>query len=113
MKKVVTLIAIAGIAITMANCSSGKSTTASSGNNEMTPAAKVAEVRKNYTAQQLEEGKTLMTQNCQKCHGLKSPETRTVEKLEQVLPSMINKAKLTEQQGQLVRAYMIAHAKAS
>ena len=37
----------------------------------------------------------------------------TVEKLEKVLPSMIRKAKLTEEQGTLVRAYLLSQAKLS
>jgi len=113
MKKLLTLLVFAGVSVFMANCSSSKSSGTTASGSEMTPEAKVAEVKKKYTSQQMEEGKALMTANCQKCHGLKQPETRTVQKLEAVLPSMINKAKLTQQQGELVRAYMIAHAKLS
>lgn len=111
MKKLITLFAFAGLTVFMANCSSSKS--ASTASNEMTPEAKVAAVKKNFTAHQMEEGKTLFENNCNKCHGLKDPAKRTVEKLEKVLPSMIRKAKLTEEQGTLVRAYLLSQAKLS
>lgn len=116
MKKIFVLAAFTGVSVFMINCSSSKKTaTASSASTttEMSPAAKIEAIRKEYTPDQLAQGKTITETNCNKCHGLKDPRTRTVEKLEAVLPGMIRKAKLSEDDGALVRAYMIANAKPS
>jgi cytochrome c5 len=64
-----------------------------------------------YNAEQLESGKVLFTNNCDKCHKLKMPETRTPEQWNKVLKRMIPRAKLSDNDGKLVRAYLIAHAK--
>lgn len=113
MKKIFTLFALTSVTITMINCSSGKSASTTDASASKSSSEAIAEVKRNYSDAQLAEGKTLMEANCQKCHKIKDPSERTVQKLERVLPSMFNKAKLTQQQGELVRAYMIAHAKAS
>lgn len=63
------------------------------------------------SAQQLESGKMMFAGNCAKCHGLKAPETRTPEQWEKILKRMIPKAKLSEEDGKLVKAYIMAHAK--
>lgn len=114
MKKLLTLLAFSGITVVMVNCSSSKSSMSTAKTApDMTSSEKVAVIKKNFTGAQLEEGKAIMTASCQKCHKIKEPETRTVEKLEKVLPSMIQKANLSEKEGALVRAYMLAHAKLS
>ena len=117
MKKILVLAAFTGVSVFMINCSSSKksaSTTPSTATaTEMSPEATIAAVKKEYTPDQLAQGKTIFENSCNKCHGLKDPKTRTVEKLEKVLPGMIRKAKLSDDQGALVRAYMIANAKAS
>ncbi|HRO43920.1 MAG TPA: hypothetical protein PL009_13875 [Flavipsychrobacter sp.] len=109
MKKLLTLFAFASLSVFMANCSSSKS----AASNKMTPEAKVADVKKNFTTQQMEEGKVLWQANCNKCHKMFEPESRNVEKWERVLPRMINRSKLTETQGAMVRAYILSHAKLS
>ena len=45
-----------------------------------TPEAKVAEVKKEYTAAEMEEGKTMWQSSCNNCHKLFPPESRDVEK---------------------------------
>jgi len=113
MKKLLTLFALSAVTVSMVNCSSSKKIV--SGNETLTVSSSdiAVEMKKNYSADQLEEGKNLMMANCQKCHKIKEPQTRTVEKLERVLPGMIKKAKLTDEQGTLVRAYMLSQAKGS
>lgn len=64
-----------------------------------------------YSPQQLESGKTIFTGNCAKCHKLKEPGSRTPEQWNKVLKRMIPKAKLSDEDGKLVRAYLIANSK--
>ncbi|OSZ78503.1 hypothetical protein CAP35_09700 [Chitinophagaceae bacterium IBVUCB1] len=95
-----------GIGVSLAACTSKKATTSTA-----SPADVVKEMQTKYTEAQREEGKTLWQGNCQKCHKLYQPETRTVGKWENVLPRMNKRAKLTDEQAALVRAYLIANAK--
>lgn len=64
-----------------------------------------------YTPAQLEQGKTIFTGNCAKCHKLKDPGSRTPAEWNKVLKRMIPKAKLSDDDGKLVRAYLIANSK--
>ncbi len=64
-----------------------------------------------YNPSQLEQGKTIFTGNCAKCHKLKEPGSRTPEQWNKVLKRMIPKAKLSDDDGMLVRAYLIANSK--
>jgi cytochrome c5 len=64
-----------------------------------------------YTAAQLETGHTLYTNNCGKCHKLFQPQDKSVSKWERVLPPMIRKAKLSDEQGTLVRAWVMSQMK--
>jgi cytochrome c1 len=60
----------------------------------------------NYNAQSLEEGKTLMENNCGKCHKLKPLANYNIAKWDKVLDRMIPKAKLSSEDGNKVRAYI-------
>lgn len=111
MKKTITLCALATLSIVMVNCSSSKKTAAIPGASNASPEIKVAEARKNYSEDQMAEGKVLWESNCDKCHKLFTPESRDVEKWEAVLPRMVKRSKLTDQQAGMVRAYLITHAK--
>jgi len=64
-----------------------------------------------YQPDQLEKGHTLFTGNCAKCHKLKDPGSRTPAEWDKVLKRMIPKAKLSAEDGALVRAYLIANSK--
>lgn len=68
-------------------------------------------VMSNFTEEQLNNGKTLYENNCAKCHDLKDPTSRTPDQWNNVLKSMIPKAKLAYEDGRLVRAYLVAHSK--
>jgi cytochrome c5 len=92
--------------ITLVQCTSKKAAS-----NEMSEAEKVTDVKKNFTPAQMDEGKVLWQNSCGKCHKLPQPESYTVSKFDRVLPRMIKKAKLTDEQGAKVRAYLIANAK--
>lgn len=95
-----------GLSISLYACTSKKATTSTK-----SPADVVAEVKKNYTADQMEEGKTLWQSSCQKCHKLYEADSRTVAKWESVLPRMSKRAKLSDDNAGKVRAYLIANAK--
>lgn len=108
MKKLLVLFSFAAITVVFVQCASKKTTTTT----EMSDEAKVAEVKKNYSDEQLAEGKTLWETKCNKCHKLYAPDSRTVSKWENILPRMNNRSKLDEKQGALVRAYILANTKA-
>lgn len=106
MKKIVTILAVGSISILMANCSAKKTATSSK-----TPEQIVAEVKSQYSEAQMVEGKSIFQESCKKCHPLKEPETRTVDKWERILPRMSERSKLDAEQAGKVRAYVLAHAK--
>ncbi len=99
-RKFLLLPALALGVLALANCSpkTGKST-----------AATATQPVVHYTDAQLAEGQTIFTSHCGKCHKLHQPNEESVAKWNSVLPSMIRKAKLTEEQGNLVRAYVMAN----
>jgi hypothetical protein len=45
----------------------------------------------NYTLEQLNQGKMLYEQHCNKCHGLKNPSSRSEEKWKSIVPDMSKK----------------------
>lgn len=65
-----------------------------------------------YNQEQLAQGHTIFTNSCANCHKLKQPETRNAEQWNSIIKRMIPKAKLSDEEGKLVRAYVIANAKA-
>jgi mono/diheme cytochrome c family protein len=85
----------------LANCSprTGKSTAGST------------KPELHYSAAQIAEGQVIFTSHCGKCHQLYQPEEKSVAKWNAVLPPMIKKAKLSDEQGELVRAYVMANVK--
>ena len=111
MKKllVITVMAITSMALVQCAPKTSKSVTAAG----PTPEEKVAEIKKNFTADQLAEGKTIYEANCQKCHKLKLPPTHTVDSWEGILPRMTKRAHLDDKQTSLVRAYILSNAKLS
>lgn len=108
MKRLTTVIGLAAASLLLMNCSAGKSGTASA--PARSDADKVAEVKEKYTDQQMEQGRDLWSSNCNKCHKLYTPESRTVKSWENVLPRMVKRAKLDDAQAGMVRAYLISHA---
>jgi cytochrome c2 len=106
MKKLIIILSIALGTVFMAQCTP-KASKAISETHVMTKEEAIA----NNTPEQLEQGKTIFTGNCAKCHKLKEPGSRTPEQWEKVLKRMIPKAKLSEEDGKLVKAYLIANSK--
>lgn len=105
MRRSLTILSIAAMSVFMAQCTAKKTTTTTKSPEEV-----VAEVKKNFTDADMEEGKVIFQSSCKKCHPIKEPETRTVEKWERVLPRMSKKANLDNEQSNKVRAYVLAHA---
>jgi cytochrome c5 len=111
MKKVTTVLALSLVSILMVQCSPKKTTSTTAAAKDKTDEEIVAEIKSKYNVSQLEEGKVIFTDHCNKCHGYYQPETRTIAKWERVLPRMSVKSKLNEEESAKVRAYVLAHAK--
>lgn len=119
MKKIFVLSFMVLTSFLMVKCSSSKKTattapnTTASSTTNVAIAEKVDELKKQFSEDQLQQGKTIFESKCHKCHGLKRPETHTFSKYSKVLPSMIKKARLSDEEGNLVRAYLLTNAKQS
>ncbi|HEU4573571.1 MAG TPA: hypothetical protein VFS36_01110 [Chitinophagaceae bacterium] len=59
----------------------------------------------------VEQGKTVFSEKCNKCHALKNPADFTAQQWNGILKSMAPKAKLTDDQTKQVMAYVLANAK--
>ncbi len=68
-------------------------------------------IERTYTTAELEEGKMLWESNCDRCHKLYLPESRTKEKWDRILPRMVKRSKLDSEQGGKVRGYIMSLAK--
>lgn len=56
-------------------------------------------------------GQTVYANRCGRCHGLKKTENYTTQQWENILKSMIPKAKLNDDEAREVTAYVLEHAK--
>lgn len=108
-KQTITLCLMSGILLLLAQCS--PKPRASMTATATTPTEKVAEVKSTFSEEDLASGHQLFESHCDRCHKLKLPETRTVDKWEKVLPRMVNLAKLNDKEAGQVRAYVLSHAK--
>ncbi len=109
MKRILTVFCLSASVVVLSHCSPKVATTMTS--TAATPAEKIAEVKRNYTEAQMEEGRVVWQGSCGKCHKLFTPESRDVEKWEKVLPRMVKRSKLGDTTAGKVRAYLLAHAK--
>jgi cytochrome c2 len=69
--------------------------------------------QKNYSADQIAQGEALFTSSCARCHKLFEPAKFGAVKWNRVLDRMIPKAKVSTEEGELIRAYVIANADAA
>lgn len=60
-----------------------------------------------YSMSQLNEGKTIYLDNCNKCHRYKAPQSRDEAKWDKIIPKMAKKAKLDDAQEKLVLEYVV------
>lgn len=105
MKKLIVTAVLGTFVIGMINCSPKVAESVTAG-----PVPTSAEVKAQYSADQLDHGKTIWQSNCNKCHKLFEPESRDPEHWNKILKRMIPRAKLSASDAQLVRAYLIANA---
>lgn len=56
-------------------------------------------------------GQTVYTNRCGRCHGLKKTENYTSQQWDNILKSMVPKAKLNDEEAKQVTAYVMEHAK--
>ncbi len=106
MKKTAIIMGCAASMMMLAYCTPKASKAISS-----LPVETKEQITAQYTANELETGKTIFLANCAKCHKLKQPETRTPGQWNKILKRMIPKSKLNDSEGKLVRAYVIANSK--
>jgi cytochrome c5 len=107
MKKAILFTGLIGGTLLMANCS--KKTAGSMASKDNAPEAAVAEVKAKYSEEQMREGMTIWQGSCDKCHKLYEPSSRSVKQWEKILPRMVKRAKLTDEQAGKVRAYLLAN----
>jgi mono/diheme cytochrome c family protein len=109
MKKASTIIFLALIVFACSRKTVNTSETAAS------PAATSASTEATKTeaahAALVEQGKTVYTSRCGRCHGLKDVTAYTTTRWEGILKSMAPKAKLNETETQQVAAYVMEYAK--
>lgn len=106
MKKIGMSLAMGALVLVLAHCSPKTAKV-----EEIVASMDKAYVSSHFKAEKLEEGKVLYTNNCGKCHKLFAPEKLTVAKWNIEVDHMLPKTRLTPQEGQLVRAYVVANAK--
>lgn len=108
MKKIFSISAILLAVMILINCTPKVAGTVT----DKEPVPTKAQVLASFNEDQLAQGKTIFTNNCGKCHGLKDPASHTPPEWNKILAKMIPKAKLNYDDGKLVRAYVIANSKA-
>ncbi|BCY28764.1 cytochrome c [Flavobacterium okayamense] len=89
------LLSTIAIAALLASCSSSKKT------------VEATEAKQIKLTPELAEGKTLFENNCGKCHKLFSPDDFTKEEWEPIVSRMQKKAKITDEQRDLVYNYLV------
>src|SRR5438045_1560382 len=57
--------------------------------------------------EKLTAARTLYTNKCGTCHSLKSPDSRSEEAWRKIVPPMAQKAKLTQEEQDMVLAYVL------
>ncbi len=108
MKKVLSVLAIGGAMLIMANCTPKVASTVA----DKEPVPTKAQILASFSEDQLAQGKALYIDHCAKCHKLHAGDSRTPVQWNSILKKMIPKAKLNYEDGKLVRAYLVANSKA-
>lgn len=110
-KKAIVITLLCGISFMLAECS--HKTTSAVSNSKETPATTVAELNRMYPPEKMKIGQALFESNCNKCHQLYDPQTRTVDDWEKILEKMIPKTDVNGDDAQLLRAYVLTNARLS
>lgn len=108
MKKLIAIGVLSAFVFVMANCSPKVAKQVTTG-----PVPTAIDIKNNFSAEQLDQGKMIWQNSCNRCHKLFAPESRTPESWNNVLKVMITKANLNKEDATLVRAYLIANSGAA
>lgn len=100
----IALVTISAMMLFAAACSSSKKTARTSSGTKTEVAVK------HYSAAELEEGKMIWEKSCDRCHKLYLPESRSQEKWDKILPRMVKRSKLNEDEAGKVRGYIMSKA---
>jgi cytochrome c2 len=98
MKKYILFVSM----ITLAACVSQKMLTPTQADAEL-----AATKFPGTTMADLEEGQKLFTANCQKCHPLKNPKKFSEARLDKIVPSMAQKAKIDKETETKIHNYLV------
>ena len=72
---------------------------------------KQSEVKKDLTPEQLSQGEAIFNSKCNKCHEFHEPSELTRQKWDEVLPTMLRRAKLNEDDAALVAGWINKNAR--
>ncbi len=100
------ILAVAIVTVFFIQCSSSKSATTTP---KLTNQQKLDIIKNKYTQAQLDEGHTVWQASCGKCHKLYTPDSRDFDKWERVLPRMVKRSKLNDEDAGKVRAYILSN----
>lgn len=104
------IVVISGLGLVLAlgiACSPRKAATPA-----VEPAMMTKEVAlQQYTSAQIAEGEALTNAKCGTCHKVYAAGQFAAPRWHQVLNRMLPKAKTTEEEGKLIRAYIIANSR--
>lgn len=110
MKKIVFFSAITFVATAFVACTP-KASKSVAGSKPADAAPTKSEVLSHFTQEKIDEGKVIFTGNCGKCHKLPPTEKFNNVQWTKIMKRMAPKAKLNEQDAELVRAFVIANSK--
>ncbi len=105
MRKIVVLLYICLATALLAACAKKTTPTKSAVVTD-----EVAVEKGKYNAAQIAQGKIVYEQNCAQCHELHQPAEFNIAQWNRILPRMSRKAKLTDEQAGIVRAWVIVNA---
>lgn len=107
MRKLISIVFIGSILFVAYSCSATKVSKA------ITAAAipTKAQVERDYTVEQINQGKTVWKNHCDRCHDLRPPEDHTRAQWNPILKKMIGKADLNMEDGTAIYAWIMANAK--
>jgi mono/diheme cytochrome c family protein len=107
MKAAFTILFLAIIVLACHRKTIASSDTIIISNKTNTETSKVSNINSDVNS----AGKTIYTNRCGRCHGLKNTENYTQQRWENILKSMIPKAKLNDEEAKQVTAYVMANSK--
>lgn len=100
-----------GLAFLLLSCSPKKPAPAAASTEPTGGALMTKEIAlAQFNAAQFAEGEALFRAKCGNCHKLHQPSAFGEERWNKVLNRMLPKAKATEEEGKLIRAYLIANS---